>query len=385
MAGMQDSLSAKYSKWDNIELSDDESDCHPNIDKDSWFRMKHRSRVEREENEDAEKQKLTAQNKGDEERLAEVRERLAEEEEEEDKEALEEEIKDLEASIAKRQKRLDEMEANKKWNVDNMCHVVEERTIVSNKSDTTKTSELPAHLVEAQKAREAARAAEAGELPVGPRTERKEIENYADFVDEYEDLLEKYIDTHSMEECKQLMHMNGDVLLQENASSYLLLSCLEEEMNGNHEKMRHVARQSQILSHITELAASLKRAPRDVVLPFFNRIAEDEHRRGFQEAVDGFITRIQKRAVDKRKEMDEEEKQRRLAGEGEEEVELSKEERMGPGGLDPVEVFESLPESMQDAFESKDMQKLQEALQQMPIEEVKYHMKRCEDSGLWVK
>ena len=22
-----------YSKWDNIELSDDESDCHPNIDK----------------------------------------------------------------------------------------------------------------------------------------------------------------------------------------------------------------------------------------------------------------------------------------------------------------------------------------------------------------
>jgi len=385
MAGLQDSLSAKYNKWDNIELSDDESDCHPNIDKDSWFRMKHRSRVEREETEDAEKTKLAAQNKGDSERLAEVKERLAEEEEEEDKEALEEEIKDLEASIAKRQKRLDEMEANKKWNVDNMCHVVEERTIVSNKSDTTKTSELPAHLVEAQLAREAARAAEAGDLPVGPRTERKEIENYADFVTEYEDLLEKYIDTHSMEECKEMMHQNGDVLLQENASSYLLLSCLEEEMNGNHEKMRQVARQSQILSHITELAASLKRAPRDVVLPFFRRISEDEHRRGFQEAVDGFILRIQKRAVDKRKEMDEEEKQRRAAGEGEEEVELSKEERMGPGGLDPVEVFESLPESMQDAFESKDMQKLQECLQQMPIEEVKYHMKRCEDSGLWVK
>ena len=42
-----------YSKWDNIELSDDESDLHPNIDKDSWFRMKHRSRLEREEKEDA--------------------------------------------------------------------------------------------------------------------------------------------------------------------------------------------------------------------------------------------------------------------------------------------------------------------------------------------
>lgn len=34
-----------YSKWDNIDLSDDEKDCHPNIDKESWFRMKHRGRL----------------------------------------------------------------------------------------------------------------------------------------------------------------------------------------------------------------------------------------------------------------------------------------------------------------------------------------------------
>ena len=35
-----------------LELSDDESDLHPNIDKESWFRMKHRARLEREEKED---------------------------------------------------------------------------------------------------------------------------------------------------------------------------------------------------------------------------------------------------------------------------------------------------------------------------------------------
>ena len=40
-----------YSKWDKIELSDDEDDVHPNIDRESWFRMKHRSRVEREDHE----------------------------------------------------------------------------------------------------------------------------------------------------------------------------------------------------------------------------------------------------------------------------------------------------------------------------------------------
>jgi len=47
-----------YSKWDNIELSDDEDDVHPNIDKDSWFRLKHRSRVEREEKEEKDKKKI---------------------------------------------------------------------------------------------------------------------------------------------------------------------------------------------------------------------------------------------------------------------------------------------------------------------------------------
>lgn len=50
-----------YSKWDNIELSDDEEDCHPNIDKESWFRMKHRSRVEREEHEEKDKAKIKAE------------------------------------------------------------------------------------------------------------------------------------------------------------------------------------------------------------------------------------------------------------------------------------------------------------------------------------
>ena len=48
-----------YSKWDKIELSDDEEDVHPNIDRESWFRMKHRSRVEREEHEDKDRKRIT--------------------------------------------------------------------------------------------------------------------------------------------------------------------------------------------------------------------------------------------------------------------------------------------------------------------------------------
>jgi len=49
--------------------------------------------------------------------------------------------------------------------------------------------------------------------------------------------------------------------------------------------MKVVARQSQLLSHINELALSLRRPARDVVVPFFRRIAEPEHGRAFDDAV----------------------------------------------------------------------------------------------------
>jgi len=44
---MASSLTEKYKKWDKLELSDDEDDVHPNIDKQSWFRWKHQARVDR--------------------------------------------------------------------------------------------------------------------------------------------------------------------------------------------------------------------------------------------------------------------------------------------------------------------------------------------------
>ena len=77
---------------------------------------------------------------------------------------------------------------------------------------------------------------------------------------------------------------------------------------------------------------------------------------------------------------------REKGAEAEDAVDISEiplEERLGPGGLDPLEVFESLPVSMQEAFESRQKEALEEALRSMPVEEAEYHMKRCIDSGLW--
>jgi len=44
-----------YSKWGNIEVSDDEDETHPNIDTPSLFRWRHTARVERMAEADAEK------------------------------------------------------------------------------------------------------------------------------------------------------------------------------------------------------------------------------------------------------------------------------------------------------------------------------------------
>ena len=38
---------------------------------------------------------------------------------------------------------------------------------------------------------------------------------------------------------------------------------------------------------------------------------------------------------------------------------------------------------MQEAFESREKEKLESALRSMPVEEAEYHMNRCIASGLW--
>ena len=55
------------------------------------------------------------------------------------------------------------------------------------------------------------------------------------------------------------------------------------------------------------------------------------------------------------------------------------------GGAIGIGVFETLPESMQEAFEKKDTQMLQVALEAMDPAEAKKHMDACEASGLWVQ
>lgn len=419
-----------YSKWDNIELSDDESDLHPNIDKDSWFRLKHRTRLEREEKEDKEVETLKKLNSEDEARLSIITSRLTnppndEDAEFEDLDALQGERDELTAKVAKRVARMNEIANRRAWNIDNICKVKEERSVVNSAEtkslkaadfeptgishaeyskpatvtlptppteSTSKTTPTTSQISNTKPAvtpptppntvsksntvvgPEEAR----GPRPLVAARDRHSLISYNDFVIAEENILETYSEIADFSATKEYLFKHCDILLHEHSQTYLLLSCLEDEMNGKHKRMKLVCRQSQILSHIQELANSLKKDPRDVIIPFFKRLELSEHSNLFTDAVNTFIEKIKKRAIEKRKEMD-----------AEQEIENRKKQEaiqkhIADGGLDPMEVLQSLPTSLREAFESQSMEQLHSVLGSMDPMEARRCMKLCVDSGLWV-
>ena len=180
-------------------------------------------------------------------------------------------------------------------------------------------------------------AAPAAKAPVpGPApvvNNKKAIMSYNDYVLTHEDTLEKYSEIRSLDDTQEFLLKHCDVLLHEHSQNYMLLSCLEDEMNGKHKRMQLVCRQCQILTHIQELAVSMARDPRDVIRPFFHRINEPEYLKNFLSAVEDFTEKIRKRAVEKKKEMDAEREQEE--------------------GNPALEVLKQLPEPMRLAFESQ--------------------------------
>jgi cell division cycle protein 37 len=342
-------------------------------------------------------------------------------------EALQVEMDELVKANEARQAKLDAYEKNKKWNVDNLCQVKEERTVVNPnapKSNFTPTgfaqptidpSEvLQATTTRAESAASVPTSEESTSKPaamatssttttdkkpavasstkpaaptsaasVGPAKEPHVFDTYHIFTEKYADIVEEFMSMPDFEHSKEFLLLHGDILLQENASNYLLLASLEDEMNGYRDKMKQTCRQSQIISHIAELAKSLDAHPGNVIVPFFEKLKQKEFLKGFIEAVDSFVNKIIARAIVKKAEIDRE----RGDGDTAEGVDLAsipKEERLGPGGLDPLEVIETLPVEMQQAFESRDVDKLKQVLLDMDPEDAARHMKRCVDSGLWV-
>ena len=137
-----------------------------------------------------------------------------------------------------------------------------------------------------------------------------------------------------------------------------------------------VAHQCIAVQYLLELSKQLDVDPRSCISSFFTKIqkADPEYKKAFDDELAAFKLRIRNRAKEKVEEQMEELRK---------EEEKERLERLGPGGLDPAEVFEALPKEMQECFESQDIAKLQAVIAAMKPEDARYHMKRCVDSGLW--
>ncbi|KAH8408109.1 hypothetical protein KR222_008850 [Zaprionus bogoriensis] len=336
-----------YSKWKNIEISDDEDETHPNIDTPSLFRWRHQARVERMAESEKEKEELKKKRQSYQARLMDVKERIAKKEG--DEAALKQELEKIE-NEGKELDRIenDMLKKEKKtpWNVDTISKPGFEKTVINKK---------------------------AGRKPEEQLSEEEREQRMKQFVKDNEKLCKQYGMLRKYDDSKRFLQEHLDLVCEETAN-YLVIWSINLEMEEKHELMAHVAHQCICMQYILELAKQLDVDPRACVSSFFSKIQHcaPEYRQQFESEIEGFKGRIQKRAQEKIQEA--------MAQAEEEE----KQERMGPGGLDPADVFESLPDELKACFESRDIELLQKTIATMPVDEAKYHMKRCVDSGLWV-
>lgn len=129
-------------------------------------------------------------------------------------------------------------------------------------------------------------------------------------------------------------------LVCEETANYLVIWCIDLEVEEKCALMEQVAHQTIVMQFILELAKSLKVDPRACFRQFFTKIktADRQYMEGFNDELEAFKDRVRGRAklrIEKAmKEYEEEERKKRL----------------GPGGLDPVEVYESLLRNSRNAL-----------------------------------
>jgi len=332
-----------YSKWKDIEVSDDEDDTHPNIDTPSLFRWRHEARLQREEEMRQVKNSL-------EQRKTELQEKKKVFEDQKAKtvgkdiEKLEESIKSMELELTEQEKQMAQKERLTPWNVDTIGHEGFSKTVINTK-------------VKAEEE---------------PQSEEEKASKLKVFINANETLLKQYGLLRKYDDSRRFL-LEHPHLACENTASYLVIWCINLALEDKMDLMNHVSHQCIAMQFLLELSKQLETDPRACIGPFFVKIAQVEHT-DYKEAFDTelrlFRERIKCRAEQKIYEAEEEERMERISA--------------SPGGLDPLEVLESLPEELRKCFDAQDIPLLQEAIAKMPEDQAKYHMKRCIDSGLWI-
>lgn len=213
------------------QISDDEDETHPNIDTPSLFRWRHQARVERMEEQQREQQKIAAKKREAEQKAKEIKGKL--EQKEGNLDELKKSLEELEreqARVRNQEEELKKKEKMQPWNVDTISHDGFQKTVI-NKSAINKKEELS--------------------------EDQKEL-NLKEFIKKYEKKMKEYGMMRKYEDSKKFLRDNH-YLVCEDTANYLVIWCIELEMQDKHELMAHVAHQCICMQYILDIGKQVSK------------------------------------------------------------------------------------------------------------------------------
>merc|ERR550525_606435 len=146
-------------------------------------------------------------------------------------------------------------------------------------------------------------------------------------------------------------------------------------VNKKDPNLTRLAERCLQIHSIVKAAEEAKIPPAKSVILFYKHLKKPEtaklHYEQIQKQIPEIMERIAVRRLERLKEAEKQEEEEKAP--------------LGPGGLDPTEVLNSLPQEMCQPFISQEVDKLREVLGAMDPDEAEYHMRRCVDAGLWVQ
>jgi len=203
-------------------------------------------------------------------------------------------------------------------------------------------------------------------------------EDPEEFLEQYRSKIEKYADLKSDLKADGFL-MANPLLACSLTEGFLITQAVDRAVeNANDKSIERVARRC-LQVHNLNVSAQAANIPAEKSVPLFFKHLKNEHKKKeYDLEFDKQLVEIKQRIETRRLERIEEAKQA-----AEEEEDNYEKAPLGPGGLDPTVVLQSLPEEVQKAFMSQEKDTLIEALDKLPREEANDIIKRCIDSGLW--
>merc|ERR1712113_1329004 len=144
-------------------------------------------------------------------------------------------------------------------------------------------------------------------------SEEEREEKMKKFVQENQKDLKAFGWLSKMDDSKAFMLEKPHLACDETAN-YLVIQCLNLEMEEKHGAMEQVAHQCICTQYLLELAKQLDVDPRSCISSFFTKIqiADPEYKKAFDDELVAFKDRIRRRAKEKIQEaIDEEEEEKR--------------------------------------------------------------------------